>query len=314
MPISYEKGDAEVQQIVREVMAAHHPCLTLAEARIGTLMARTPGDEGEPAPAVKFAGYPALAVVKVLPLKQRVLGNPDALITIDEREWELLDDTERRALIDHELEHLQVKRFGGGGVLYYDEVAETVLGVPASDDIGRPKLTCKLHDWQLGGFRSVAQRWKQAALEVQAARACQDQHGQYYWDFGVPATASQDQPAPRRRDQDGDTGRRTIAAQLDEAPGSDPERAGTVTLEVYVSPEQRRARQETAKLVQRIAENKLTGKEHLATLQQLHDLIPHGPDASITLGEGEHECTLTAEHKQRLAAAIAARQNGGQAA
>ncbi|MFA9478540.1 putative metallopeptidase [Phycisphaerales bacterium AB-hyl4] len=317
MPIGYDKGGPEVTRIVQEVMHAHHPCLVHAGVRVGTLMARWSSDtEAEPQPAVKWGGYPAAAVVKVLPLKQRVLGNPDALITFDERVWEDLDATEQRALVDHELEHLQVLS-ATGGVCYYDDVAEAVLGSPKGDDVGRPKLTCKLHDWQLGGFRSIAKRYGESALDVQAVRACKDaQSGQYYWDFFDERGRDAEHKPPRSASSSGGSrSRRTMTiAEADAADDDDASGGGTQTIEieVYVSPEERKARAETQKLCQRIAADKLTGKEDVRTLRLLHDLIPDGKDATLTLGGGtDYEATLDAACKQRLADVLKARGEEG---
>ena len=82
--------------------------------------------------------------MKVNSEKHRAQGLPDASIVIDQDAWGDLSDQSRIALIDHELEHLE---------RYLRAKNE-----PLEDDLGRPKLKVKLHDWQLGGFRSISER------------------------------------------------------------------------------------------------------------------------------------------------------------
>lgn len=185
--VYYEKADKSVTDLMHLVIAAHQPCLARAEVTVDVLMAIDRDDAGAPTgqPAVKLSGYPCAATVKINSLKDRVLGMGDALVTIDEHQWEELTDEKRRALLDHELEHLEVARVGGG-VLWHDPNCKVVLGIAKTDDIGRPRLKMRLHDWQLGGFRTIARRWGEDALEVHAVRACKDaKTGQYWWDFAL---------------------------------------------------------------------------------------------------------------------------------
>lgn len=46
-----------------------------------------------------------------------------------------------------------------------------------TDDVGRPKLKMRLHDWQMGGFREIAQRYGSDALEVVEARKFEEVYG-----------------------------------------------------------------------------------------------------------------------------------------
>ncbi|MEM9019968.1 MAG: putative metallopeptidase [Planctomycetota bacterium] len=185
MPLTYEPADAKTRQLVTNTMARFHPCLAHVEARVGALMIWDYDKEGcARAEALKLKGYPCAAVVKINSLRDRVQGLPDATITIDAEHWARTDAETRAAIIDHELEHLQVKG-DGGDVLYWDDVARAVVGgFPVSDAHGRPKLVMKLHDWQLGGFDSIVKRHGAYALEVVAARMHLDpESSQYRWDF-----------------------------------------------------------------------------------------------------------------------------------
>jgi len=111
-----------------------------------------------------------------------VLGVADTLLTVDAATWAKLDDEEKTALVDHELEHVLVRAAKRGFVgLDGDGKADRSARL---DDHRRPVLKLRLHDWQLGGFRDVAQRHRSAAIEVQAARRHREPGGQYAWDFG----------------------------------------------------------------------------------------------------------------------------------
>ncbi len=78
-------------------------------------------------------------------------------ITIDRFSWKHLDHDHRRALLDHELTHIQVdveKEF--------------------------PRVTLRAHDFELGGFYEVAERHRAAAPEARVQRQIlvRDERGQ----------------------------------------------------------------------------------------------------------------------------------------
>lgn len=124
-------------------------------------------------PVLKHQGYPAGAMVRITPLKDRALGMSDATIVVDRAGWLALSQRQRDALIDHELTHLEVKSDEEG-----DDDPVIVF-----DALGRPKLLMRKHDHQFGWFDEVAQRHKQASPEVRQARALMEQSGQLYFDF-----------------------------------------------------------------------------------------------------------------------------------
>jgi hypothetical protein len=66
-----------------------------------------------------------------------------------------MTDAEKDALIDHELEHIEVKMDGKR---------------PKLDCRGRPKIGMRKHDYQFGWFRSIAERHGVASGEVHQAR------------------------------------------------------------------------------------------------------------------------------------------------
>jgi hypothetical protein len=107
---------------------------------------------------LKHHGYNAAAVVKVRSLADRAAGSADVRIVLDGDGWEHWDRKRRQAVIDHELEHIEVQ---------YDEEGSVKL-----DDLGRPKIKLRLHDHQVGIFEDVIKRNKQFAVDAQVmARA-----------------------------------------------------------------------------------------------------------------------------------------------
>ena len=182
MPTTLEKCDEAIRELMNELIEDHYPDLREAEAKIELLAARNPKG-----PPVKLHGYPCAATVKVNSYKDRVEGKDDATITIDIEAWETTPDDRRRALLDHELYHLLVKRKTRkrgrrrrrGGSEDLDPVAEAEVGTIARDDLGRPVLKVRLHDLVVGGFTEIIKRHKDAALEVGHIQHCVDQAGQY---------------------------------------------------------------------------------------------------------------------------------------
>lgn len=172
MGTTYERAKWDVMELMTDVKERWHGDLVKAEVEITVLMA-----SNEDGAAVKLHGYPCYATIKINSLKDRVEGKGDATITIDAREWKDLPDAERTALIDHELEHLE---------LVMEKGSQTVWKV---DDHGRPKLKMKLHDWQLGGFESIAARHREHALEVQHFREVADAQQQLLFDFATAGSA-----------------------------------------------------------------------------------------------------------------------------
>ena len=148
----YAKASNDMRDMAESVARNHHSELVDAGVTIGVLACVHGERDDESRPALKLHGYTCAATIQITPVKQRMLGHPDAVIVIDEKTWEGLTEARRRALIDHELTHL---------VVQFDDD-----GQPKLDDAGRPKLRMRLHDWELGGFEEVAERHGGSALEV----------------------------------------------------------------------------------------------------------------------------------------------------
>ena len=180
MSLTYERASAEIDRLVEDAMTRWHPELVGCDVRVSTLMISAEDENGEPEQALKHHGYRCAATIAITPLKQRALGVGDAVLTIDAATWGEAPEARRLAILDHELEPLRGGDALSGPVAWADD---GLVGTRREDDLGRPVLKLRLHDWQLGGFRSVARRHLSEALEVAQARACVDEAGQYYWDW-----------------------------------------------------------------------------------------------------------------------------------
>jgi len=155
---TFRKASAEVNQIVEEMLEKYHGPLQEAGVQIECLFAYALQDENgdSTGPALKLGGYPCNAIVRVLNLKDRTVGRGDAEIVIDGDQWDTWSDEQKAALIDHEIEHLELKTDSNGLVV--------------RDDLDRPKLRLKKHDHQFGWFDSIARRHGAASFEVQQYR------------------------------------------------------------------------------------------------------------------------------------------------
>jgi hypothetical protein len=83
------------------------------------------------------------------------MGRGDAEITFDALVVGAMTDDEKRALIDHELYHLETKRNKDGQIKL--------------DDLGRAEYKLRPHDREFGWFDSIARRWGKHSLESKQA-------------------------------------------------------------------------------------------------------------------------------------------------
>lgn len=155
---TFRKASTEVNQIVERMLEKFHGPLVEAGVAIECLFAYALTDDNgdSTGPALKLGGYPCNAIVRVLNPKDRTVGRGDAEIVIDGDQWDTWSDEQKAALIDHEIEHLELKVDGDNNVV--------------RDDLDRPKLRLKKHDHQFGWFDSIARRHGAASFEVQQYR------------------------------------------------------------------------------------------------------------------------------------------------
>lgn len=186
MAIVLDQARPEVHQMAREILEAYHPQLKMgidtdgnAEYPTICILMASGAPNGES--SVVLHGYDCAAVIKVIAYDQRVDHRRDAEIKIDQRTWDEITEPQQRALLDHEITHLEL-------------VIDDKTGVVKTDDSGRPRLRLRIHDWQCGGFRSIAQRYGTDALEVIEARRFQVAYGDVALKPPAPV------PAPEKRE------------------------------------------------------------------------------------------------------------------
>lgn len=175
MPTTYQIADEDTHKLAKAVLHQYHRELVEVELTYTVKMAHAEKDEhGKPiSPALKHHGWPAAAVVRINKYEDRVEGKTDITINVDADWWEAHDDAQRRALLDHEIQHIEVARDKEGNV--------------KSDDCGRPKLKNREHDYELSGFHAVIARHGENAAEVETARALAvSEGGQQLFGFMKP--------------------------------------------------------------------------------------------------------------------------------
>lgn len=154
---TYRQAPDDVISCCHQILKRTYPELHKADVTIELLFAHAPRNEqDEPqGPALKLHGWPAAATVKVNSLKDRVAGCKDVRILIDGDRWPDWEEARKKAILDHELYHLELRKDEEGAILL--------------DDAFRPKLRLKPHDFEVKGFDAIIDRHGHAALEAEAA-------------------------------------------------------------------------------------------------------------------------------------------------
>ena len=168
---TFVRADKSVETMAGEILAkyyTHKPLLDL-KVSVDYVMAHANQDEnGMPiGDALKHHGVRALGIAKILPLKRRVMGSGDCEVSLDGDWWNEASDAQRVAVLDHELHHFS---------LNLDKI-----GKPTYDDIGRPQLRMRKHDFDFGWFNIIAVRHSLNSQECLQAKSLMDGAGQFYW-------------------------------------------------------------------------------------------------------------------------------------
>lgn len=143
-----EIADHEVRELLIDVMKEHHRPLIDAEVKVGVVMVTS--DSGVP---VSLHGARCLAKCRRHNERERLLTKLDACIEIDAEDFDELSPERQKALLDHELTHLQLD-LKKGRVSHYAD--------------GRPRLKMRPDDWVLTGFIDVVKRHGANANEAVA--------------------------------------------------------------------------------------------------------------------------------------------------
>jgi hypothetical protein len=168
---TFAKCPKEVYKLTEVILAefeTHSPVLT-AKVKIDLVFAFPDlDDEGHPKNvALKKNGVRALGITKAICLKDRAQGRGDAEVTLDGDWWKDASEEEQRALLDHELHHILVCCNSKGTVL--------------TDDLDRPKVKMRKHDYEFGWFKVIAERHGKHSIECQQAELIFDRAGQSFW-------------------------------------------------------------------------------------------------------------------------------------
>lgn len=179
---TYHKAPAEVSEMANDILCqfdSHRPVLD-AKVKIDYVFALpTLDDNGEPTGhAISKGGIKALGMCRPIGLKDRAMGRGDVEITIDAEWWNDAKVESQRALLDHELNHIEVA-FRKGMLI--------------TDDLHRPKVKMRKHDYEFGWFTIIAERHGNASIERQQARQMTQGPGQMIFDFDrLPITRAED--------------------------------------------------------------------------------------------------------------------------
>ena len=188
MVTTYERSTNELDDLLAAVMDEFHPHLRDARLTVEILRAHATRDEnGDPVgPAVKLHGYECCATIRIVGLKDRVAGRGDAELVLDGDNLDTWSEDQLRAILDHELTHLE---------LQVDD-----YGAVKRDDIGRPLLRIRKHDRQFGWFDCVARRHGSHSIEMQQAHqlTAMDELRQLYLP-GMPEVMAKQKPKQKKQ-------------------------------------------------------------------------------------------------------------------
>lgn len=156
---TFERCGKDVVDLIARVMKKSHSDLHGAGVTIDAMFVSAETKRDGSVPALKVRGFEIAAQIKITSLADRTLGIADAKLTIDHLAWTRLNGASQTALVDHELMHLarHVKQPKKGPAI-------------STDDMGRPLLKLRPHDWELTGFQAVVERHGEASLEVRAIK------------------------------------------------------------------------------------------------------------------------------------------------
>jgi hypothetical protein len=169
---TYTRCSDDVAKIVRSLIDQHYPDLRHAKVRIDLLnVADSDGDH-----ALYLRGRACGAIVRKTTTRERAAGRGDAEIVIDREYYLKLTERQRTALLDHELYHLEV-------LTDRDDTLKL-------DTNGRPCLGLREHDYEVGWFHDIAERYGEDSGEVmQARKLLQGKLGQIYFGFAAESPA-----------------------------------------------------------------------------------------------------------------------------
>lgn len=185
MATTFETAGKGVDDIIARVMRQYHEELTKERVTIHAIFAARINKHGEEFTALKKDGKHIAAKVQITSLQDRTRGIADAKLTIDRKSWSRMHENMQIALIDHELAHLKVAHMRATKKNGWDDS-------PKRDDLNRPMLKIRPHDWVLTGFAEVAERHGESSVEIAALTQFRHEYGNQFVLPGVP------EPTPKK--------------------------------------------------------------------------------------------------------------------
>lgn len=177
----FERAERAIADFTASIVAKDYPelheLMTLdhenaRQLAIDFIMVHGDEDEnGEPVgpPAITHGGYPALALCRIINLRDRAMGRSDVEIQIDAGRWSKMGRHEQEALLAHEIHHILPKH----------DRFEAVK----RDDLGRVELRLRKHDYQFGWFAEIARKYGPDSCEVKQAQLIYNQDGESIFPF-----------------------------------------------------------------------------------------------------------------------------------
>lgn len=174
----FDKAVGVVLLAIEDVMLQYHSRLlepTIAKSvTVETYLVYGPRnkDGDQTGPAIQVRGKEAYACIRITKLEERVAGRCDAVMWIDGDNWKSWPERTLRAIIDHELTHLEIAE-------------DPKTGEIQIDDAGRVKLRMRQHDFEVGWFDEVAERHPNYSIEVQQATMLVNGRQMYFPGFEI---------------------------------------------------------------------------------------------------------------------------------
>lgn len=165
MPNTFARADLIVVNLAKEIIERFHHEIYEVEAKIDFVFAFRDPEAEEP--AIMVRGHRVLGQARVNNLKHRALGLGDCEVLLDGDAWENMPEPNKRALLDHELEHFEIKRHKKTGEYLYD-------------DLHRPLMKLRDHDREFGFFDNIAQRHGADSWEVKNLKKMFEEAGGAY--------------------------------------------------------------------------------------------------------------------------------------
>ena len=168
---TFKAAPKAVADLAREILIQYDTHKPLLDARVKLDFVFAYADENEAGLPRNFAithhGRRVFGQARVIKLKDRVMGRGDAEITLDANWWDAATEPQQRALLDHELHHVMVKTDKHGRFEF--------------DDIHRPAIGMRPHDYEFGWFTVIAARHGADSVEQEQAARMMTTSGQFYW-------------------------------------------------------------------------------------------------------------------------------------